>query len=89
MKPGEWAQKRVRMKMNRVISFMSGAVMGALVGATLALLFTPASGDELRAKMQEQAQRIEEEVKTATENRRTELEEQLATLRKPHQAAKA
>lgn len=75
--------------MNRFISFMSGAVMGALVGATLALLFTPAAGEELRAKMQEQALRIQEEVKTATETRRVELEEQLATLRKPHPIAKA
>jgi gas vesicle protein len=74
--------------MNRVISFMSGAVMGALVGATLAILFTPASGGDLRVKMQEQVQRIQEEVKTATETRRTELEEQLATLRKPQPAAK-
>jgi gas vesicle protein len=69
--------------MNRVISFISGAVMGALVGATLVLLLTPASGEELRTKMQEQARKIQEEVKSATEARRSELEEQLATLRKP------
>ena len=69
--------------MNRVISFLSGAIMGALVGSTLALLLTPASGDEIRAKMQEQVQKIQEEVKTATETRRVELEEQLAALRKP------
>ncbi len=74
--------------MNRVISFLSGAVMGTLVGATLALLFTPASGEELRIKMQEQAQKIQDEVKSATENRRAELEEQLANLRKPQTAQK-
>jgi gas vesicle protein len=69
--------------MNRVISFMAGAVMGALVGSTLALLLTPASGEELRSRMAEQAQRIQDEVKTATQTRRIELEEQLASLRKP------
>jgi gas vesicle protein len=69
--------------MNRAISFLSGALMGALVGTTLALLLTPASGEELRTKMQEQAQRIQAEVKTASEKRRSELEEQLETLRKP------
>ena len=69
--------------MNRVISFMSGAIMGALVGSTLALLLTPASGDEIRLKIQEQVQNIQEEVKTATESRRIELEGQLSTLRKP------
>ena len=69
--------------MNRVISFLSGAIMGALVGSTLALLLTPASGDEIRLKIQEQVQNIQEEVKTATESRRNELEGQLAALRKP------
>ena len=69
--------------MNRVISFLSGAVMGALVGSTLALLLTPASGDELRSKMQLQVQKIQQEVKNAAESRRAELEEQLASLRKP------
>ena len=69
--------------MNRAISFLSGAVMGALVGATLAILLTPASGEELRTKMQEQSQKIQDEVKAATANRRAELEAQLETLRKP------
>ncbi|MBU0512256.1 MAG: YtxH domain-containing protein [Chloroflexi bacterium] len=69
--------------MKRTISFLSGAVMGGLVGATLALLLTPASGDDLRAKMQAQAQRIQAEVKEAAAARRNELEEQLITLRKP------
>jgi gas vesicle protein len=73
--------------MNRVINFLSGAVLGALVGVTLALLMTPESGEDLRIKMQEQAQKIQGEVKAATEARRTELVEQLATLRKPQKAA--
>jgi len=70
--------------MNRVISFLSGAIMGALVGVTLSLLFTPASGEELRIKMQEQTRRIQQEVKSAAQNRRNELEEQLSTLRQPN-----
>ncbi len=69
--------------MKKIFSFMSGAVMGGLVGATLAFLLTPASGDELREKFQEQAQRIQEEVKAAAETRRAEMEEQLASMRKP------
>jgi gas vesicle protein len=73
--------------MNRVISFLSGAVLGALVGVTLALLMTPESGEDLRIKMQEQVQKVQGEVKAATEARRTELVEQLATLRKPQKAA--
>jgi len=68
--------------MKKILSFMSGAVMGGLVGATLAVLLTPASGDELRTKMQEKAERIQSEVKAAAETRRAELEEQLTTMRK-------
>jgi gas vesicle protein len=68
---------------NRIISFISGAAMGALVGSTLALLLTPASGEEIRTKMAEQVQRIQNEVKSATETRRIELESQLESLRKP------
>jgi gas vesicle protein len=70
------------MVMKKILSFMSGAVMGGLVGATLAVLLTPASGDELRTKMQEKAERIQSEVKAAAETRRAELEEQLTTMRK-------
>jgi len=67
--------------MKRALSFFTGAITGALVGSTLTILLTPASGDELRAKMQEQAQRIQAEIKAAAEARRAELEEQLASLR--------
>ena len=69
--------------MNRIISFISGAVMGALVGSTLVLLLTPASGDEIRTKITEQVQKVQEEVKQATESRRIELETQINTLRQP------
>jgi len=38
--------------MKRLISFLSGAVTGAVVGAIMALLFAPASGEELRLQVQ-------------------------------------
>jgi gas vesicle protein len=73
--------------MKGVMSFLSGAIMGGLVGATLALLFAPASGDQLRLQMQERADRIQQEVKQAAESRRIELEQQLAELRAPRESA--
>lgn len=73
--------------MRRVMSFLSGAVMGGLVGATLALLFTPSSGDALQDQIRERANRVQEEVKKAAEARREELEEQLNELRSPKRPA--
>jgi len=69
--------------MRRFISFMSGAAIGGLVGAALALLFAPSSGDEMRAQMQARIEQIQAEIKKAAADRRAELEEQLAALRTP------
>ncbi|MCA9921497.1 MAG: YtxH domain-containing protein [Anaerolineales bacterium] len=56
--------------MRRMFSFLAGALCGALVGAVLALLLTPASGENLRSgakarweEAMEEAQRAREETK--------------------------
>jgi gas vesicle protein len=72
--------------MQKLFMFLMGAVMGALVGATLALLLTPAPGKDLQAQMQERVQFIQSEVKGAAATRRAELEKQLAELRAPRKA---
>ena len=41
--------------MTRFFSFVAGSVMGAAVGAALALLYTPYSGEELRELAREAA----------------------------------
>jgi gas vesicle protein len=69
--------------MQRTMSFLAGTVMGALVGATLAILFAPSSGEELRSEMQQRADRIQNEVQEAASSRRAELERQLAAMRTP------
>ena len=73
--------------MRRVMSFLSGAVMGGLVGVTLALLFTPSSGETLQEQIRDRANRVQEEVKKAAAARREELEEQLNELRSPKRPA--
>ena len=67
--------------MKKGFVFFEGFVLGALVGVSLALLFTPTSGDELIGRMQSEAQRINSEVRQAALDRRTELEQQLTALR--------
>ncbi len=69
--------------MKRAMSFLSGALMGSLVGVTLALLLTPASGEDLRGQIQARGQNFRTELKNAATSRRVELEAQLAELRKP------
>lgn len=73
--------------MRRVMSFFSGAVMGGLVGATMALLFTPSSGNALRDQIRDRANRVQDEVKKAAAARREELEQQLNELRSPKRPA--
>ncbi len=62
--------------MNRVFSFAAGAICGALVGGALVLLFTPASGDDLKQMAQERWQAALDEGRRAMEERRQELEAQ-------------
>lgn len=69
--------------MKRAINFIVGFTFGGLIGATVVMLITPTSGDKLRTQFQTRIADLQEEVKTAATTRRAELEEQLATLRKP------
>jgi gas vesicle protein len=39
--------------MKKFLSFMSGVIMGGLVGATIALLLAPFSGETLRGQIRE------------------------------------
>ena len=67
--------------MKKFFSFFIGTVMGALVGATLALLLTPASGETLRGQIKERFAALQDELVQAATERRTELEEYLESLR--------
>jgi gas vesicle protein len=69
--------------MRGVFSFFSGVIFGSLAGATLALLFTPYSGQTLRSDIQTRYIEIRDEVQSAAEARRSDLESQLEALRKP------
>jgi gas vesicle protein len=62
--------------MNRFVSFLAGSMMGAAVGAALALLFTPYSGEELREMARE-----------AAYTRREQMEARLRELRSPRRAS--
>jgi gas vesicle protein len=67
--------------MHKLMSFMTGAICGALVGAVAALLLTPASGEELLHEAEERWQLTKSEARRAMEERRMELESQYRTAK--------
>lgn len=67
--------------MRTFLRFIQGFIIGATLGALIALLLAPASGEELRQRFQSEIQRLRTEIKQAAEDRRAELEQQLAALR--------
>ena len=69
--------------MNRAINFLLGAVIGGFIGATVAILLAPSSGEELRIEIRSRTDQIRSEVSQAAADRRAELESQLASLRAP------
>lgn len=73
--------------MRNLIAFITGAALGSLVGSALALLMAPASGAELRTKVQTRYQEIRSEIVDASAARRAELEQQLKALRSPRKSA--
>ena len=67
--------------MRRFMDFLAGAFCGALVGAVTALLLAPASGEELRSRVQERAEEFRGEIREAYETRMAQLEGELGALR--------
>jgi gas vesicle protein len=70
--------------MRRVFNFFAGVIMGGLVGATIAILLAPVSGEEVRAQLQERTIRLRDDVMAVAEARRAELERELTALRAPY-----
>ncbi len=69
--------------MRRMFNFLLGAGIGALVGATIAVLLAPSSGDDLRAEVRARFGRFRNELREAASQRREELERQLQRMRLP------
>jgi gas vesicle protein len=70
--------------MRKAFNFLAGVMMGGVVGATIAILLAPSSGEDIRTQLQNRATRLKDEVKAVAEARRAELERELAALRAPY-----
>ena len=60
--------------------FILGLLTGALLGGSLALILTPAKGTEIRERLGNSFTNVRNEVKQATQDRMTELNQQLARM---------
>jgi len=69
--------------MRRILGFMIGIFVGWLVGATVALLLAPQTGDTLRDEIRSRSTSFLGEIKSAADARRAQLEQQLADMRAP------
>ncbi|HSS96980.1 MAG TPA: YtxH domain-containing protein [Terriglobales bacterium] len=69
--------------MRRLFSFILGAASGALIGAAVAILMAPASGEDLRGDFRSRFNRLRDELQNAAAQRREELEQQLYGMRHP------
>ena len=67
--------------MNKVFSFLAGALCGTLVGSVTALLLTPASGEQLRSNAFARWAMAKAEAQAAMEETRLEMETEFERMR--------
>lgn len=70
--------------MRRMLAFIGGVLSGGAIGTAIALLFTPASGDSMRASLRDRADRAKQAGQEAAAQKRRELEAQLVEMTGPH-----
>lgn len=68
--------------MNKVFSFMAGAICGALVGSVTALLLTPASGSELKDMAVTRWETAKEQANQAQTETQRQLEMQYEQMKR-------
>lgn len=73
--------------MKKFFSFLGGVLMGGFIGATVALLLAPYSGEDLREEIQNRFATFQADLNEAVSQRKVELEKKLDDLRQPKAAA--
>ena len=69
--------------MRSIGRFLEGFLFGGVIGAGLALILSPYSGEKNRTYIVKYVDQIKEEVQTAMLEKRAEQEQELAQLRQP------
>jgi gas vesicle protein len=68
--------------MRKAFSFLVGVVLGAIVGAGVAILLAPVAGSELQQRLRLRMGDLIEEGKRAADERRAELQAQLEAFKR-------
>lgn len=68
-------------KMSKSSSWLTGALLGGVLGSALVLLLTPYSGKDVKARVTDYFENVLQEVQQAGAEKRLELETQLEQLR--------
>ncbi len=67
--------------MRQFFRFLTGVILGALVGSTVALLLAPEPGEVVRSDLRTRGEALVADVRHAAETRRIELTNRLEALR--------
>ena len=67
--------------MNKMFSFMAGAICGALIGGVTALLLTPNSGEQMRSDVRERLETAVAEARKAMAEKQAELDAQFEKMK--------
>lgn len=67
--------------MRRFIQFLTGFFVGGILSSALVILFAPVSGTDVRERLSSYVTNLRDEIKTAAQERRAELEAELNALR--------
>jgi gas vesicle protein len=70
-----------RFRMRSASYLLSGVLLGGFTGAVLVLLFTPASGENIRSQIGSSMDEFRGNLETVAQQRRQELEDELKKLR--------
>ncbi|MEK6750747.1 MAG: YtxH domain-containing protein [Chloroflexota bacterium] len=72
--------------MRRMFGFLMGIFVGGLVGAIMALLLAPESGENLRGQLRDRGQGFMNDIRHSADSRRIELRHRLESLRTPRES---
>lgn len=72
--------------MNSASKFFWGFLFGGVLGAGVAILAAPQSGEDLRTQIREGYQKLVDEMNNASQQKRAEMEAQLSALKKPRRS---